>query len=103
MKRENKQDLQTEEYKGRAYAYTAAGLTAGGAISFGLSFTVLGIYALIAAVLLALGALSFARLQKKKNNFKRLILIVIAAYAVLAVSAAFFTGGIIWASLKNGG
>lgn len=84
----------------KIYAYIAIVLTVLGAVSFGLSFTVLGIYALIAAVLFSLGALTFTNIQKKKNNFIQLKYITIAAYAVLAVTAVFFGGGIIWASFK---
>lgn len=91
-------DLPPENYTGKTYAYIAVALTVLGAAAFGLSFTVMGIYSLIASVLFSLGALTFANIQKKRNNFKELIFVFIAAYAVLAVTVAFFIGGIIWAS-----
>lgn len=91
-------DLPPENYTGKTYAYIAVALTVLGAVAFGLSFTVMGIYSLIASVLFSLGALTFANIQKKRNNFKELIFVFIAAYAVLAVTVAFFIGGIIWAS-----
>lgn len=91
-------DLPPENYTGKTYAYIAIALTVLGAVAFGLSFTVMGIYSLIASVLFSLGALTFANIQKKRNNFKELIFVFIAAYAVLAVTVAFFIGGIIWAS-----
>ena len=84
----------------KIYAYIAIVLTVLGAVSCGRSCTVLGIYALIAAVLFSLGALTFTNIQKKKNNFIQLKYITAAAYAVLAVTAVFFGGGIIWASFK---
>lgn len=93
-------DLPPENYTGKTYAYIAVALTVLGAVAFGLSFTVMGIYSLIASVLFSLGALTFANIQKKRNNFKELIFVFIAAYAVLAVTVAFFIGGIIWAGLK---
>lgn len=94
----NNNDLPPENYTGKTYAYIAVALTVLGAVAFGLSFTVMGIYSLIASVLFSLGALTFANIQKKRNNFKELIFVFIAAYAVLAVTVAFFIGGIIWAS-----
>lgn len=93
-------DLPPENYTGKTYAYIAVALTVLGAVAFGLSFTVMGIYSLIASVLFSLGALTFANIQKKRNNFKELIFVFIAAYAVLAVTVAFFIGGIIWASVN---
>lgn len=94
----NNNDLPPENYTGKTYAYIAVALTVLGAAAFGLSFTVMGIYSLIASVLFSLGALTFANIQKKRNNFKELIFVFVAAYAVLAVTVAFFIGGIIWAS-----
>lgn len=94
----NNNDLPPENYTRKTYAYIAVALTVLGAVAFGLSFTVMGIYSLIASVLFSLGALTFANIQKKRNNFKELIFVFIAAYAVLAVTVAFFIGGIIWAS-----
>lgn len=93
-------DLPPENYTGKTYAYIAVALTVLGAVAFGLSFTVMGIYSLIASVLFSLGALTFANIQKKRNNFKELIFVFIAAYAVLAVTVAFFIGGIIWAGVN---
>lgn len=96
--KDNKQPEQT--YTGRTYAYIAAGLTVAAAVFFGLAFTVLGIYALIAAVLLSLASVAFANVQKRKNNFDKLVIIRICAYVVLGITAAFFIGGIIWSAIK---
>ena len=55
-----------EEYTGKTYAYIGLGLMAGAALFFGLSFTVIGIYSLIASILLSLASITFINLQKKK-------------------------------------
>lgn len=83
-------------YTGKAFAYVSIALTAAAIAAFGLMFTKLGIYALISSVLLSLASLAFAGVQKKKNNFKNLIYVTIAAYAALALSTAVFIGGIIY-------
>lgn len=89
-----------DNYNGKAYAYTAIGLLVAGVVFLGLMFSPLGIYALIAAVLLNLAALSFINLQKKKNNFEKLKIIRIIAYVLLGVSLAVFIGGMIWAAVN---
>lgn len=86
-------------YTKKTYAYVSIGLIAASAAAFGLTFTAMGIYSLIAAVLLALASLSFAGIQKKKNNFKWLLIVKIAAYAALIVYIGFFIGGIIWSAI----
>lgn len=87
-------------YTGKTYAYIAIALIALSAVSFGLAFTMLGIYAIIASVLCSLAALAFADVQKRKNNFKRLVIIRICAYVTLGISVAFFTCGLIWSAIK---
>jgi len=57
-----------EEYTGKTYAYIGLGLMAGAALFFGLSFTVIGIYSLIASILLSLASITFINLQKKKQT-----------------------------------
>ncbi len=88
-------------YNGKAYAYIAIALLVAGAVALGLIFTKLGVYALIAAVLFQLGSLSFANVQKKKNNFKYLKIITVCAYVLLGISIVLFIGGIIYASNGN--
>ena len=60
-----------EEYTGKTYAYIGLGLMAGAALFFGLSFTVMGIYSLIASILLSLASITFINLQKKKYDFSK--------------------------------
>lgn len=88
-------------YTGKAFACAAIALTAAAvaAFVFALVFAAAGIYLLIASVLLALGALTFANIQKRRNNFKRLKIIIICAYIALALPAGFFIGGIIYAAV----
>lgn len=98
MKKDNENKNGEQPYTGRTYAYIAAGLVGAAAVFLGLAFTVLGIYSLIGAVLCCLASLAFTNVQKRKNNFNRLTIINICAYAVLGITAAFFVGGIIWSA-----
>ena len=99
MNKDDKEKLPTPStYTGKTYAYIALALLIAGAVALGLIFTKLGVYALIAAVLFQLGALSFANVQKKKNNFKYLKIITISSYVLLGISVIIFIGGIIYAS-----
>lgn len=88
-------------YTGKTYAYVGAGLAAAAFVTLilALVFSAAGIYLLIASVLLALGALTFANVQKKKNNFKQLKIIIICSYVSLALPVAVFIGGIIWSAI----
>ncbi|MDE5943060.1 MAG: hypothetical protein K2H30_02500 [Clostridia bacterium] len=98
MKKEGKPEI---PYTGKTFAYIAVGLAAAALITFVLAlvFSAAGIYLLIASVLLALGALTFANIQKKKNNFKNLKIIIICSYVTLALPVALFIGGIIWSAV----
>ncbi len=86
-------------YNKKVYAYISAGLTAAGAVFLALIFTKLGIYSLIASVILSLAALAFVNVQKRKNSFGGLKYFTAAAYAVLALSIAVFVGGLIWSAI----
>lgn len=86
-------------YNGFGYAYAATGLVIAGAAALALIFTVPGIYSLIASVILSIAALTFVNVQKRKNDFPKLKIIRICAYAVFGVAVAVFTGGLIWSAL----
>ena len=96
-----KDEMPQIPYTGKAYAYVAIGLAAAALITFilALVFSTAGMYLLIASILLALGALTFANIQKKKNNFKNLKIIIICSYVALALPVALFIGGIIWSAV----
>lgn len=83
----------------KTYFYIAIAMCVLSAVAFGLSFSVLGIYALIASLLSELCALSFCVTQKKKNNFPALKFVFVAAYALLALSALLFVGGLIYSAI----
>ena len=95
--KKNNEEEKKEEYTGKLYAYVAMGLMAATALFFGLSFTVMGIYSLIASILLSLASLTFINIQKKRNDFKWLIYVRVVAYILFAVVFLFFAGGILWA------
>ena len=102
MDEENKngQNKEPEKYEGKLFAFVAIGLCAAGAIAFGLSFTVLGIYALIASLIFQIAALTFVNLQKKKNDLKWLLYVRIAAYTLFVAALFLFAGGAIWSAVK---
>lgn len=83
-------DNNNENYGGKLFAFIAIGLTVAGAVAFGLYFTVLGIYSLIAAMLLSFAAITFINVQKKKSDFKWLRYVKIAAYLLFAAAIAVF-------------
>lgn len=95
----NKKIPDTEPpYDGKTYFYIGLVATILSAVAFGLTFTFLGVYALISAVLISIAALSFLNTQKHKNNFKAVKYATIAAYVLLFVYLIFFVGGIIYSS-----
>jgi low temperature requirement protein LtrA len=97
----DKKEVKTEEIKSNTKAYFYASIVACvlAAVAFGLSFSFMGIYALISSVILSLCALSFAITQKKKNNFAALKFAFIAAYVMLALSVLLFIGGLIYSAI----
>lgn len=80
----------------KIYFYISIAALVLAVISFGLAFSPLGIYALIASVLFCLCSLSFLATQKKKNCFKGVKAMTVAAYVVLAVCAGWFVGGLVF-------
>ncbi|MBD5583743.1 MAG: hypothetical protein HDQ88_01535 [Clostridia bacterium] len=83
----------------KIYFYIAIVALGLGAVAFGLSFTVLGIYALISSIILELASLSFSTTQKKKNNFPAVKYIQIVTYALLIGFTVFFIGGLIYSAV----
>lgn len=87
-------------YDKKTYAYIATGLIIVGAILFGVSFTVLGIYALSASMISEIAAITFVNLQEKKNKLNWLIYLKVAAYAVFIAALLVFVGGTISSARK---
>lgn len=96
--KEKKEDTEEVKSTSKTYFYVAIALCVLAAVAFGLSFSFMGIYALIASLILELAALSFCVTQKKKNNFPALKFVFIAAYVLLALSALLFIGGLIYSA-----
>jgi hypothetical protein len=88
-----------EPYTGKTYFYIAIVLDVLSAVAFALTFTALGIYSLIASILLTLASLTFCNTQKKKNNLPYLKWVFIASYALLTIEVLLFIGGIIYSAL----
>ena len=80
------------------YAYIAIGLIIVGAIALGVSFTVLGVYALIASMLFEIAAMTFVNLQKRRQDLKWLIYLKIAAYVLFGAALLIFVGGTVWSA-----
>ena len=93
------QENKDEKSASKAYFYIAIGACVLAATAFGLSFSFMGLYALIASIILELCALSFCVTQKKKNNFPALKFVFIAAYVLLALSALLFVGGLVYSAI----
>lgn len=98
LKTETEADGEREENRGRVFFFVAIGATCAAFVFYGLIF-VIGIYSLIASVLLSLGALAFLRAQKKKYDCRGRFAVTVIAYAALALSAGTFIGGIIYSAL----
>lgn len=86
----------------RSYFYIALGLMVLAAAAFVSAFLTgtIGVYLLIASVLMELAALSFLSTQKKKNNFKGVFYATVVAYVLLALSVLLFAGGLLYTSLR---
>ena len=80
------------------YAYIAIGLIIVGAIALGVSFTVLGVYALIASMLFEIAAMTFVNLQKRRQDLKWLIYLKIAAYVLFSAGLLMCVGGTVWSA-----
>ena len=77
------------ENSSRVNYYIAIGALVLAAVALGCTFIPsIGVYFLIASVLLELTALSFLSTQKKKNNFKAVFYVSIVAYVFLGASVA---------------
>ena len=87
-----------EKYEGKLYAYIAIGLIIAGAVALGISFTKLGLYALIASMLFEIAAMTFINLQKRKNDLKWLIYVKICSYILFVAALLIFVGGTVWSS-----
>lgn len=83
----------------RIYFYIACAACGLAVIFFGLTFSPLGIYALISSILLGIAALAFTRAQEKKYKFGGIKYVKIAGYAVLIISVLFFIGGLIYSAV----
>ena len=94
-KAENAQTA-TKNKNGRIFFYISIACTALGALFFGLTFTPLGVYSLLASILFCLASLSFLGTQKKKENFNGVFILTVVTYCLLGVFVAFLIGGVIW-------
>ncbi|MCD8309372.1 MAG: hypothetical protein LUD19_05890 [Clostridia bacterium] len=83
----------------KAYIYAAIACVCLGAVFYGLMFTVISIYGLIAGIVFEIAALGFSRTQKKKNPVKWGKYVDIAGYVLLIAGVAFMVAGIIYGSV----
>lgn len=68
--------------------WIAVGCCAVGAVLFGLTFTVLGVYALLASLICELASVSFLNGQKKYGYFTLCKIVRAVAYAVMIAGIA---------------
>ena len=96
---ENTQEAQAPKKNGKILFYIAIACTSLGAIFYGLTFSPLAVYSLLASILFCLASLSLLGTQKKRKNFKGVLALTIVTYILLGIFLAFFIGGVIWSSL----
>ena len=84
-----------EEGDSKLYLFIAIGFMVAGAVALGVSFTVLGRYALIACMVLVTVAMTFINLQRRKKDFKWLLYFRIGAYILFVVPVVLFITGIV--------
>lgn len=80
------------------YFYLAIACCALGAVAFGLAFTPLKIYALIAAIIFELAALAFIAAQRKKRDFNAVFTVKVISYVLLLAFVAVFIGGLVYSA-----
>lgn len=95
--------MSNNENPTRIHFFIAIGALILAAIGFALTFILKtgGVYTLMASLFLDLGALSFLKTQKKKNNFKGIFYATIVAYILLAVGILMFLGGLIYVAVSG--
>ena len=97
IKDENSQKTdETPQKRDKVYFIVALVCTALGVLFFGLTFTPLAVYSLLASILFCIASLSFLGTQKKRENFKGVFILTIVTYVLLALFIAFFIGGVIF-------
>jgi hypothetical protein len=90
---QNNQPPQDEQQSNtKKYFWIAVVCFALGILFFGLSFTILGTYALFGSMILELAAISFLNGQKRYNYFLACKILRIASYAVMLVGVAMVLG-----------
>ena len=87
---------QEEVKHGKSYFIVALVCTALGGLFFGLTFTPLAVYSLLAAILFCISSISFLGAQKKRENFKGVSILKLITYILFALLLAFFIGGVVW-------
>ena len=96
--KENTDNNQQPKKNGRVFFYIALACTVLGAVFFGLTFTPLAVFSLLAAILFCLASLSLLGTQKKRENFKGVFILTVITYVLFGIFLAFFIGGVIWSS-----
>lgn len=84
------QEEQTPQEKNYLFFYIAIGCFAVGALLLGLAFAIknAGTYMLFASMISELAAVTFLNAQKKKYNFKWIMVLRVASYAVMVAAIA---------------
>lgn len=89
----------TPQKSNRVYFFVALPCTVLCVVFFGLTFSPLGVYSLLAAILFCISSLSFLSTQKKRENFKGVLILTIITYILLGIFIAFFVGGVVFVSM----
>jgi hypothetical protein len=90
--KDNKPNEPTEQSDTKKYFWVAVVCFALGALFLGLSFTILGVYATFASMILELASVSFLNAQKKYNYFTACKVLRVVSYVVMGAGLAIVLG-----------
>ncbi|MCD7728463.1 MAG: hypothetical protein LUI60_00935 [Clostridia bacterium] len=100
-KKHTPEPIEQEPVTTKAYIYTAIACGALGAVFYGLMFTAVSIYGLIAGIVFEICALGFSRTQKKKNPVSWGKIVDIICYILLIAGILFMVAGIMYSAIVS--
>jgi len=101
-KARNEVNEQTPQEKNYIFFFIAIGCFAVGALLFGLAFAIknAGTYMLFASMISELASVTFLNAQKKKYDFKWILIVRIASYVVMGAALVIVIFGLSVAAKK---
>lgn len=101
-KARNEVNEQTPQEKNYIFFFIAIGCFAVGALLFGLAFAIknAGTYMLFASMISELASVTFLNAQKKKYDFKWILIVRIASYVIMGAALVIVIFGLSVAAKK---